>query len=50
MINVYLIKDGLIENVIVIASVEYALELFPDYTVLEQTEANRHLNPGDPAP
>lgn len=50
MVDVFLIKDGLIENVIVIESVEYALSLLPDYTILERVDSNRHLNPGDPAP
>lgn len=46
----FLIKDGNIENIALIKDLELASQLFPDYVIVERTDANKHLNPGDPAP
>ena len=50
MIDVFLIKDGVVANIIVIEDLTLAQELFPDLTVVERTEDNKHINPGDPMP
>jgi hypothetical protein len=46
----FLIKGGIIVNIALIESLELALKLFPDFTIVERTEDNKHLNPGDAAP
>lgn len=50
MIDVFLIKDGIVANIVVIENLALAQELFPDLTVVERTEDNKHINPGDPMP
>jgi len=47
MIDVFLIKDGNAVNIIVVESLDLAQQLFPDLTVVERTDDNRHINPGD---
>ena len=46
----FLVKAGVIQNVVVVESLRVAEELYPGYTLIERTEENQHLNPGDPAP
>jgi hypothetical protein len=46
----FLIKNGVIVNIALIESFELAVELFPDLTIVERTEDNKHLNTGDLAP
>jgi hypothetical protein len=48
MIDVFLIKDGIVANIVVIENLALAQQLFPDLTVVERTEDNKHINPGDP--
>lgn len=45
--DVFLIRDGVIENVAVFDSLEHAQQLCPEHTVVERVEENRHLNIGD---
>tara|TARA_R110002126_G_scaffold10363_2_gene47168 strand:+ start:6323 stop:6475 length:153 start_codon:yes stop_codon:yes gene_type:complete len=47
MIDVFLIKDGIVANIIVIESLDLAQQLFPDLTAVERTDDNKHINPGD---
>lgn len=47
MIDIFLIKYGVIKNVIAVESLALAQQLFPFYTLVERTEANAHLNAGD---
>lgn len=48
--DILLIRDGVIENIALAESMENAAALWPDHTLVERTEDNKHLNPGDPAP
>ena len=48
MIDVFLVKDGVVANIIVIKNLTLAQQLFPDLTVVARTEDNKHINPGDP--
>ena len=53
--DVFLIKDGVVVNIASVSSMEAALALFPEFTVIEKTPQNAYLgdspiNPGDPAP
>ena len=48
--DVFLIKDGKVENVVVVESMDKALAMYPGYTVVERTPANESTNIGDPAP
>ena len=50
MVDVFLVKDGIVANIIFIESLDLAQELFPDLTVVERTEDNEHINSGDPMP
>jgi hypothetical protein len=50
MIDVFLIKDGIVANIVVIENLALAQQLFPDLTVVERTEDNKHINPGDSMP
>jgi hypothetical protein len=50
MVNVFLVKDGIVANIILIEDVAFAQKLFPDFTVVERTEDNAHINPGDLMP
>ncbi len=45
--DVFLIKDGKVENIILIESIELAERLFPDYTLVVRDDTNKHINPGD---
>lgn len=45
-----MIMDGVIENIASFASLEQAQELFPNHALIERTDANAHLQIGDPAP
>jgi len=45
--DVFLIKDGKIENIVVVASMEDAKRYFPDYVIVERNENNHRVNPGD---
>ena len=45
--DVFLVKDGKVENIIVVNSMEDANQYFPDYIIIERDDSNRHLNPGD---
>ena len=48
--DVFLIKDGIVENVASYESMEQASKLAPDYTLVERTPENEHINIGEPAP
>lgn len=48
--DVFLIRNGVIENIASVDSMEQAVTFWPDYTLIERTEELAHLNPGDPAP
>jgi hypothetical protein len=43
----FLIIGGVIQNVVVVDSLQHARDLFPAFEVIERTEENQHLNPGD---
>lgn len=45
--NVFLIKDGVIENCILADSTERAQQFYPDYTCIEQTEFLNQFGIGD---
>jgi len=45
--DVFLIKDGKVENCICADSVARALQFFPDYICIERTEEYRGFGPGD---
>ncbi len=45
--DVFLIKDGKVENCICADSVERAERFFPDHICLERTDALRQYGPGD---
>jgi hypothetical protein len=45
--DVFLIKDGKVENIVVVASMEDAKRYFPDYFIVERDDSNKHVNPGD---
>lgn len=47
--DVFLIKDGVIVNVVLVDSVEQARELYACEAV-QRTPENQHLNIGDAAP
>lgn len=53
--DVFLIKDCIVQNIASVPSLEMAVALYPDFTVIEKTPENAYLgdtpiNPGDPAP
>jgi hypothetical protein len=48
--DIFLIKGNIIENIICIESTELAQKLFPGYQLIERTDDNKHLNPGDTLP
>jgi hypothetical protein len=50
MTDVFLVRDGIVANIIVIEDLALAQQLFPDLTLVERTEDNKHINPGDPMP
>ena len=50
MIDVFLVQNGIVINIIVIESLAFAQELFSDLTVIQRTEDNIHINPGEPMP
>jgi hypothetical protein len=45
--DVFLIKDGKVENIVVVASMEDAKLYFPEYISVERDDSNKHVNPGD---
>lgn len=45
----FLIKDGTVQNIVVVESLEKAQVLFPDMTIIERTEANATTQIGDAA-
>jgi hypothetical protein len=45
--DVFLIKGGVIENIVVVENLAQAEMLFPGYTIIERTDENKHLNSGD---
>ena len=48
--DLFLIKGNVIENIIRIESIELGQELFPEYQLIERTDENKYLNPGDIMP
>jgi hypothetical protein len=48
MIDVFLVQNGIAVNTVVIESLAFAQELLPDLTVIQRTEDNVHINPGEP--
>ena len=50
MADIFLIKDGIVANIAKIESMDLARELFPDFDLIERTEDNANINPGDPMP
>ena len=49
MMDVFLIKDGVIANVVVVESVEQAQELY-GLQAVQRTPDNQHLQVGDETP
>lgn len=45
--DVFLIRNGVVENVIVVPSLNWAQAAYPGYTIVERSEENKHLNIGD---
>ena len=45
--EVFLTKDGLIVNVVVVESLQQARDLYPEFTPIERTPLNNILNQGD---
>jgi len=45
--DVFLIKDGKVENIVVVNSMEDAKRYFPDYFIVERNENNHRVNPSD---
>ena len=45
--DVYLVTAGLVANVVSVPSLAEAIDLYPEFEVVERTEINEHLNPGD---
>lgn len=45
--DIYLIKDGVVENIAVFESVAQAQQFYPEHTCIERTETNAHINPGE---
>jgi hypothetical protein len=45
--DVFLIKDGKVENIVVVNSMEDAKRYFPEFTSAERDDSNKHVNPSD---
>lgn len=45
--DAFMIKDGKVENIIVVETIALAEQLFPDHTFVERDDTNKHINPGD---
>lgn len=45
--DIYLIKDGIVDNIASFESLEQAIELRPDMICIVRDETNAHFNPGD---
>lgn len=45
--DVFLIRDGVVENVVVVPSIEAAATMYPGLTIIERTAENAHLQIGD---
>ena len=47
--DVFLLRNGVIENIVSVPSLEWAVSAYSEYQVVERTETNAHLNIGDAA-
>jgi hypothetical protein len=47
--DVFLILNGVVENIVSVPSMEWAISAYQGYQVVERTETNAHLNIGDAA-
>ena len=45
--DVFIVVDGVVQNIAVADSMEHAAALFAPAQVYERTSDNSHLNPGD---
>lgn len=41
--DVFLVKDGVVENIVVVESMESAVSLFPDYIVVDATNGEASI-------
>lgn len=54
--DIYLIRAGIVENIVSVASLEQAAQMYPEHTLVERTPDNSHhadgspVNPGDSLP
>ena len=48
--DAFLIRDGVVINIVVVESVEQAQVLYAGFTAVERTPINEHINIGEAAP
>jgi hypothetical protein len=46
--DVFLVKGGVIENIISVPSIEWASSAYPDYTIIQRMESNAYHADGTP--
>lgn len=45
--DIFLVLNGIVQNIVVVDSMDSARVLFPGAQIYERTEQNQHLNIGD---